>query len=101
MQSVGEVMGIGRTFPESLQKAVRSLEQGRSGLNADPAEAALEASSTDELLAAVATANPERIFQLEALLRRGVAVDGAGRRHRHRPLVPVGPGRGRPTPAWP
>ena len=38
MQSVGEVMGIGRTFPESLQKAVRSLEQGRSGLNADPAE---------------------------------------------------------------
>ena len=40
MQSVGEVMGIGRTFPESLQKAVRSLEQGRDGLNADPAEAA-------------------------------------------------------------
>ena len=36
MQSVGEVMGIGRTFPESLQKAVRSLEQGRYGLNADP-----------------------------------------------------------------
>src|SRR5664280_1944800 len=42
MQSVGEVMGIGRTFPESLQKAVRSLEQGRSGLNADPAESALD-----------------------------------------------------------
>jgi carbamoyl-phosphate synthase large subunit len=74
MQSVGEVMGIGRTFPESLQKAVRSLEQGRSGLNADPAEAAVEAGSSDELLAAVATANPERIFQLEVLLRRGVPV---------------------------
>ena len=74
MQSVGEVMGIGRTFPESLQKAVRSLEQGRSGVNADPAEASLEASSTGELLAAVATANPERIYQLETLLRRGVAV---------------------------
>jgi carbamoyl-phosphate synthase large subunit len=39
MQSVGEVMAIGRTFPESLQKALRSLEQGRLGLNADPAEA--------------------------------------------------------------
>ena len=38
MQSVGEVMAIGRTFPESLQKALRSLEQGRLGLNADPAE---------------------------------------------------------------
>ncbi|MDQ3106399.1 MAG: carbamoyl-phosphate synthase large subunit, partial [Actinomycetota bacterium] len=34
MQSVGEVMAIGRTFPESLQKALRSLEQGRLGLNA-------------------------------------------------------------------
>ena len=51
MQSVGEVMGIGRTFPESLQKAVRSLEQGRSGLNADPAEAAYDPVPTDELLA--------------------------------------------------
>ena len=40
MQSVGEVMAIGRTFPESLQKALRSLEQGRLGLNCDPAEAA-------------------------------------------------------------
>ena len=37
MQSVGEVMAIGRTFPESLQKALRSLEQGRMGLNCDPA----------------------------------------------------------------
>ncbi len=38
MQSVGEVMAIGRTFPESLQKALRSLELGRAGLNADAAE---------------------------------------------------------------
>ncbi|MEN9506850.1 MAG: carbamoyl-phosphate synthase large chain, partial [Actinomycetota bacterium] len=38
MQSVGEVMSIGRTFPESLQKALRSLEQGRLGLGCDPAE---------------------------------------------------------------
>ncbi|MGD0391006.1 MAG: carbamoyl-phosphate synthase large subunit [Acidimicrobiales bacterium] len=72
MQSVGEVMGIGRTFPESLQKAVRSLEQGRSGLNADPAEVALDAVPTEELTNSVALATPERLFQLEALLRRGV-----------------------------
>ncbi len=75
MQSVGEVMGIGRTFPESLQKAVRSLEQGRSGLNADPAEVELDAIPTDELEARAALATPERIFQLEALLRRGVTVE--------------------------
>ena len=75
MQSVGEVMAIGRTFPESLQKAIRSLEQGRYGLNADPAESGWESLSTEELIGAVEWATPERIFQLETLLRRGVAVD--------------------------
>src|SRR5438132_962551 len=49
MQSVGEVMAIGRTFCESLQKAVRSLETGRRGLNCDPAERELDALSDDEL----------------------------------------------------
>ena len=33
MKSVGEVMAIGRTFPESLQKALRSLETGLTGLD--------------------------------------------------------------------
>jgi carbamoyl-phosphate synthase large subunit len=75
MQSVGEVMGIGRTFPESLQKAVRSLEQGRSGLNGDGAEAEVDSVPVDALLEAVATATPERLYQLESLLRRGVSVD--------------------------
>ncbi len=75
MQSVGEVMAIGRTFPESVQKALRSLEQGRGGLNADPGEAALVAMETDGLLAAVALATPDRIFQIGELLRRGVGVD--------------------------
>ncbi len=71
MQSVGEVMAIGRTFTESLQKALRSLELGRYGLNADPAELAYVALSDSELLAAASVATPERIFQIEALLRRG------------------------------
>jgi carbamoyl-phosphate synthase large subunit len=75
MQSVGEVMGIGRTFPESLQKAVRSLEQGRHGLNADPAEATLDLVTDEDLLEAVAVGTPERIYQVEALLRRGLSVD--------------------------
>jgi len=51
MQSVGEAMAIGRTFTESLQKALRSLEQGRLGLNADPAEAQYDALGDDELIA--------------------------------------------------
>ena len=75
MQSVGEVMSIARTFTESLQKGLRSLELGRYGLNADPAEAAYDSLSDEELLAAAAVATPERIFQLEALLRRGLTVD--------------------------
>jgi len=75
MQSVGEVMAIGRTFCESLQKALRSLEQGRAGLNADPSEAALDEVPLEELVERIAVATPERIFELEATLRRGVSVD--------------------------
>jgi carbamoyl-phosphate synthase large subunit len=72
MQSVGEVMAIGRTFCESLQKALRSLEQGRAGLNADPGEEMLDELSDHELLARVGVATPDRIFELEAALRRGI-----------------------------
>jgi carbamoyl-phosphate synthase large subunit len=75
MQSVGEVMAIGRTFPESLQKAVRSLEQGRTGLNGDPGEQAVDSVPTTQLLSQVQTATPERLFELESLLRRGVTVE--------------------------
>ncbi len=75
MQSVGEAMAIGRTFPESLQKALRSLEQGRLGLNCDPGEAELDALDDDALLAAAAVGTPDRPFQLEAALRRGLGID--------------------------
>src|SRR6195256_1749314 len=75
MQSVGEAMAIGRTFPESLQKGLRSLEHGRFGLNCDPAESALDAIDDDELVRRAAVATPDRPFQLEAALRRGVGVE--------------------------
>src|SRR5579864_4505788 len=75
MQSVGEVMAIGRTFPESLQKAIRSLEQGRAGLNGDRAEAAYDLLDEDELVARACAPTPDRVFQLEAALRRGVTAD--------------------------
>ena len=75
MQSVGEAMAIGRNFPESLQKALRSLETGRAGLNCDPAERLYSALTEDELIARASVATPDRPFHLEAALRRGVPSD--------------------------
>jgi len=75
MQSVGEAMAIGRTFPESLQKGMRSLEQGRLGLNCDPGEAIFDGLPTEDLLSRAAIATPDRPFELEAVLRRGVPID--------------------------
>jgi len=75
MQSVGEAMSIGRTFTESLQKGLRSLEQGRYGLGCDPAEAQLDERSDDDLLVAVGIPTQDRLFQVGELLRRRVAID--------------------------
>ncbi len=75
MQSVGESMAIGRTFPESLQKGLRSLERGRAGLNCDTGEALWERWDDDELVRRAAIATPDRPFQLEAALRRGISVE--------------------------
>ncbi len=75
MQSVGEVMAIGRTFTESLQKALRSLEQGRYGLNADPGEENYALISTPDLLAETAVPTPDRLFHVGEALRRGISIE--------------------------
>jgi carbamoyl-phosphate synthase large subunit len=75
MQSVGEAMAIGRTFPESLQKALRSLEQGRLGLNCDPGENLYDSLDNEALLAKASVATPERIFQVGEALQRGIGID--------------------------
>ncbi|MEM7288073.1 MAG: carbamoyl-phosphate synthase large subunit, partial [Actinomycetota bacterium] len=75
MQSVGEAMAIGRTFPESLQKGLRSLELGRLGLGAEPAEAEFAGLSDDELMHQATIATPDRVVQLGELLRRGVTIE--------------------------
>jgi len=75
MQSVGEVMAIGRTFPESLQKALRSLEQGRAGFNADSSEIHMRNLSDEELLQKCAIPTPDRIFQVGEALRRRIDVE--------------------------
>ena len=75
MQSVGEAMAIGRTFTESLQKGLRSLEQGRLGLNCDPGEENYAHIETAELVRQTAIPTPERLFLVGEALRRGVSVD--------------------------
>ncbi|HEV3187356.1 MAG TPA: carbamoyl-phosphate synthase large subunit, partial [Acidimicrobiales bacterium] len=74
MQSVGEVMAIGRNFAESLQKAVRSLEQGRVGFALGDDS---EFSTFDEgaLWKRCEVATPERLFALHEVLLRGATVD--------------------------
>ncbi len=71
MRSVGEAMAIGRTFPEALQKALRSLENGRAGLGADPGEWAERTLSDDDLRRELGVPSPQRIFQVGEALRRG------------------------------
>ncbi len=74
MRSVGEAMSIGRTFPEALQKALRSMENGRFGLNADPGEQGLLDLTDDDLGEAIALPTPLRIFAVAEGLRRGWGV---------------------------
>ena len=74
MQSIGESMAIGRTLPEALQKGIRSLEQGRFGLNGDSGERDLS-DDLPTLLEQIATPTPDRIFQTEAALRLGAGVE--------------------------
>ncbi len=79
MQSVGEVMAIGRNFAESLQKAIRSLEQGRVGfaLGAGSEFADLD---TATLWRRCEVATPERLYALHEVLWRGVGIDEVARR---------------------
>ncbi|MEO0339119.1 MAG: carbamoyl-phosphate synthase large subunit, partial [Bacteroidota bacterium] len=68
MKSVGETMGIGRTFLEALQKACQSLENDRKGLGADKKEWI----KTDDILERLEKASEDRIFRLKDALRLGV-----------------------------
>jgi len=75
MQSVGEAMAIGRTFPEALQKALRSLETGRHGLNGDLAEISQLQLSDEDLLDRISVPSPDRLFEVAEAIRRGTAID--------------------------
>jgi len=71
MKSVGETMSIGKTFKQSLQKALRGLETGRAGLGADGKDVRVEQLSDDELLEKLTVPNSGRIFAVRVAFRRG------------------------------
>ncbi len=73
MQSVGEVMAIGRVFSESFQKALRSLETGRQGF--DPGDERLDDVDTDEVVRLAAVPTADRPFVVAEALDRGVSVE--------------------------
>jgi carbamoyl-phosphate synthase large subunit len=77
MKSVGETMAIGRTFKESLQKALRGLETGHFGLGCDRADrwGTSRQPALDEILARLATPNAERIWYIRYALKAGLSVD--------------------------
>ena len=74
MKSVGEVMAIGRTFHESLQKALRGLEIGKTGLNPTGLDI-----STDDGLAVLKRElrepRPDRVFHLADAFRAGLSLE--------------------------
>ena len=76
MKSVGEVMAIGRTFKEALQKGLRGLESDRIGWTTGqtPSEDRLEDGEVETVRAALRRPTPERIFQLRRALELGVSV---------------------------
>jgi carbamoyl-phosphate synthase large subunit len=83
MKSVGEAMAIGRTFKESLQKCLRSLEIGRSGLGGDGKPWRIgtavygdrEILPRDAILPKLSVPNAERVFFLRHALRAGFTIE--------------------------
>ncbi len=72
MKSVGEAMAIGRTFQESFQKALRSMETGRFGWGCDRAE---KIPSLEHIRRGLRTPNPDRIFTIHHAFQAGMTVD--------------------------
>lgn len=71
MKSVGEVMGIGRSFQEALQKACQSLEINRNGLGAD----GKELTNRDEILKSLEFASWNRLFHVYDAIKLGIPIN--------------------------
>ncbi|MEM9366620.1 MAG: carbamoyl-phosphate synthase large subunit [Planctomycetota bacterium] len=74
MKSVGETMAIGRTFQESMQKALRGLEVGAFGLGCDPKDrwGTLEQPDEGEIRARLSIPGAERVFYIRYAMKSGM-----------------------------
>src|SRR6202008_772659 len=75
MKSVGEAMAIGRTFQESLQKALRSLETGLTGLDEIAIPGLGQGDDKNVIRAALGTPTPDRILSVAQAMRLGMSDD--------------------------
>src|SRR5271168_2679915 len=71
MKSVGEAMAIGRTFPESLQKALRSMETGLTGLDEIEIEGLGKGDDANAMRAAIGKPTPDRLLKVAQAMRLG------------------------------
>ncbi|MFN4015782.1 MAG: carbamoyl-phosphate synthase large subunit [Reyranella sp.] len=82
MKSVGEAMSIGRTFQESLQKALRSMETGLTGLNEIEIKGAPDKSA---IVGALARPTPDRILVIAQAFRSGLSVEEVAQASKYEP----------------
>src|SRR5438045_3596045 len=84
MKSVGETMAIGRTFKESLQKALRGLETGSFGLGCDRADrwGRSDQPSLGEIGGRLSTPNSERIWYIRYAIKAGMSLEDIHERTR-------------------
>ncbi|MBF0093968.1 MAG: carbamoyl-phosphate synthase large subunit [Alphaproteobacteria bacterium] len=75
MKSVGEAMAIGRTFAESLQKAMRSLETGLTGLNEVVIPGVGSGDQRDAIIAALSQPRPDRLLVIAQAFRHGLSLE--------------------------
>ena len=75
MRAVGETMAIGRTFKESLQKGLRSLEIGRAGWGRDGKELDIGKVADKEIRDRLSKPNSQRLFYLKAAIEKGFELD--------------------------
>ncbi|HMB10727.1 carbamoyl-phosphate synthase large subunit [Saliniramus sp.] len=73
MKSVGEAMAIGRSFPESLQKALRSLETGLTGLDEIEIEGLGKGDDRNAIKAALGRPTPDRLLKVAQAMRLGTS----------------------------
>ena len=93
MKSVGEVMAIGRTFQECVQKALRGLETGLTGFNEIDIAGLGEGDDKNAIRAALGTPTPDRLLKIAQAFRHGATVDADFRLLQIRAVVPP-PDRG-------